>query len=205
MNYAELKKEIQEIVKIAQSVPEEFRNKCFEVLLGRWIDSSESHQVPGQDSGCADRVEAGDTASSGLRPIPNHTAIAAFTQKTQVTKNDLVKVLYIDKSGIVQFYNDPSATGMAEGVINWALLQALRNAVTNKFFEVDPEELRSVCQEKGCYDPKQTGNFWRTLSQDKNKRLFNGVLKANGEPKRLTPDGQDKLAELLRSMMGNQS
>ena len=42
MSYEKLKKDIIEISDIASSVPEAFRDKCFEILLNSILDTAET-------------------------------------------------------------------------------------------------------------------------------------------------------------------
>ena len=82
----------------------------------------------------------------------------------------------------------------------WALLLALTNALLKNSFIVDPEDLRSVCQDKGFYDQ---ANFAAALKGSMAK-LFKAPLVTNGSPQQLSSEGQEQLAAVIRSLAGKE-
>lgn len=199
MNYKELKKEIQEIVKIAQDVPEEFRDKCFEVLLECWTEDSRDEYVAPRPVQGDDKTSASVTQDGDESKIPISTAMKVLMRKTGITQEQLAKVLVFE-SDEVHFVEEPSPKTTAEGSVQWALLLALKNVIAGQNeFQVDPEELRSMCQEKACYDRK---NFWTTFSGQKYSVLFSGPLKPQGKPRKLTDQGKNELGRLIATLAG---
>jgi len=198
MNYVELKKEIQEIIAIAQSVPDEFRNKCFEVLLGRWIDSSGNRSDVENARPSACKPNAGGRDNDGDN-IPNSPALKAFMRKTSTTRSQIARVLVYDK-GDVHFISEPTTEILAEEAAQWALLLALQNVISGQNdFEVDPEGLRSICQEKSCYDKS---NFWRNFAGQKYSAWFKGSLESQGSAKKLSDKGKIELGRLIVTLAG---
>jgi len=194
MNYAELKEEIQEIIKIAQNVPEEFRNKCFEVLLGRWIDDSrDGHVSPHSAQGNDSRGTLVTQSNDGDK-IPISTAMKVFMKKTEITRQQLAEILVFE-NGEAHFVKEPSPRTIAEGAVQWALLLALRNVIAGQNeFQVDPEELRSMCQEKSCYD---RNNFWKTFAGKKYSDWFSGSLESQGSARKLSERGKIELGRMI--------
>jgi len=133
--------------------------------------------------------------------IPNAKFVA---RQLKVTGDLLTKILVVDGDE-VHFAPEPSHEKKAPRVVQWALLLALKHALTSdkKGFRVDPEALRGICQEKGCYDKS---NFWKNLKSKSNASLFGGgILRSRGESRVLTPKGQAALADLIRQMAGGDS
>jgi hypothetical protein len=109
----------------------------------------------------------------------------------------MAKVFYYEGAEF-HYLVEPSTGTISRGQIEWALLLALRNGVVSNNFAVDPEELRSMCQEKGYYD---STNFWKTFKSARNKPFFSGELVAQGDACKLTAAGQDELAKVLRELV----
>lgn len=194
MDYEKLKTEIGAIVKIAESVPENLQVKCFEILLNRFLSPIASqHDVVGLSG--VGRVTGADSDDSDLPISPQ---MKAFMRMTGVTEANLSRILTYD-NGEVHFSAEPSTRTTSHGVVQWALLTALRNALTKGDLRVDPEELRSICQEKGYYDG---GNFWGTLKSTKHSPLFAGMLESQGDARILTPKGKSALGELIQQLAG---
>lgn len=189
MDYEKLKTEVDAIVKIAGSVPENFQVKCFEILL----ESSLIHPNASHSDGAG---------ALGVREVPSTNMLSnaeLVVRQLGITEDLLSKILVPDGDE-VHFAPEPDNEKKATCVVQWALLLALKNALTSdkKEFRVDPEALRKVCQDKGCFDGK---NFWGTLKSKGNAPLFGGgPLKSQGESRVLAPKGKAALADLIRKM-----
>lgn len=200
MDYSKLKNEIVEIAGIAKSVPEPFREKCFEILLTHLLvpTPQKSEPVPpqSQQEGTSQENDGSKpqlTAASSLS-----VSIRAFMKRTGISDDELAKAIHYEDDEF-HFLVEPSTTTISHGLIEWALLIALRNGITNNSLAADPEDVRSMCQEKGYYDHS---NFWKAFKAAKNKSFFAGEFKAQGDARKLTAAGQDELAKILRSLVG---
>ena len=194
MKYRELKEEISAIAEIANGVPEAFRERCFAVLLQHLLDSEPKKTSPPKDIP-EDRNERDRETS-----IPTPSQIKVFMQKTEITTADLARVvLYED--GEVHFVQEPKTGKIARGQIEWALLLALKNGIGSNVISVDPEDVRSICQEKGFYDK---ANFIKNFKTPKNAALFQGQMEAQGGPQKLSTEGQKELGKLIKEL-GTQS
>lgn len=188
MKYSDLKDEINAIAEIANGVPQAFRERCFAVLLQHFLDSepkkpSQRNEIP------EDGKELDDET-----PIPTPSQIKVFMQKTEITRVDLARVVMYE-DGEVHFVQEPKTGKIARGQIEWALLLALKNGIATNVISVDPEDVRSICQEKGFYDK---ANFIKNFKTPKNAALFQGQMDAQGGPQKLSTDGQKELAKLIK-------
>ena len=201
MNYAELKDEIKELATIADSVPEQFREKCFEILLSHLLKGQKNRQQDVSGDEDADGTEEQDAADkdndgkkSGSQAIP--AQVRVFMRRTSVTELELCAVLMIE-DGDVHFIREPKATKVARGQIEWALLLALKNGYLKNEMSVDPEDVRSMCQDKGFYDK---ANFATNFKGAKVQPLFKGLMKPQGGAQGLTNEGQTELGKLIKSL-----
>lgn len=81
--------------------------------------------------------------------------------------------------------------------MEWALLLALKSAILKDSLSTDPEDVRSVCQDKGYYDK---ANFAGVFKAPRNAKLFRKALVKQGPPEPLSSEGQDALGELVKRL-----
>ena len=192
MKYEDLKKEIKAIADIASSVPEVFREKCFELLLDNLL-KCESSAAERQEPPVVQKSQQPKHSHSKL---PTPAQIKVLMSKTGVTQEELGSVVLIEDEEL-HFIREPSTTTVSEGQIQWALLVALKNALLNNSLSVDPEDVRSICQEKGFYDQ---ANFATNFKTAKYAKLFRKPLEPQGEAQSLTSDGQVELGKLIKGL-----
>jgi hypothetical protein len=201
MDYEKLKAGVKEIAEIATSVPEQFRDKCFELLLSNLLrtegtDSARQlrHDKGGQVEPPQDESEKKPNLIQGEIPIT--TQVRVLMKKTGVTKEELENILLYENDE-VHFIKEPHPKGITTGQMEWALLLALKNAILNDSLSTDPEDVRSVCQEKGYYDK---GNFAGVFKQERNAKWFRKALVKQGPAEPLSSEGQDALGELIKRL-----
>ncbi len=194
MKFDELKEQIREISAIAAVVPEEFRPKCFELLM--------AHLLGGQ--GVAPGVVPPatwspnpPTASSRPRPTgapPMTALLAAFVKKIGISQDEFGQVVGYAQ-GNVLFLREPASEKSAQAQIEWALLLALKNAVEKGVFSVDAEEVRLVCQEKGVFDRRNFYTIFRRSAE-----YFRNAPEPAGRAQPLSSKGLAALGALIKSL-----
>jgi hypothetical protein len=191
MDYKQLKEEIKEIVEIAASVPDAFREKCFELLLSNLLSVKETkaHAAPPP-------VTTSPPTTTTGQGLVLHANIKAFMRRRGVTKDQIETVVMVE-DGNVHFLKEPAHGQAAKGQADWALLLTLKNGILNNDLKVDPEEVRSMVQEKGFYDP---ANYAANFKKPKYAALFRAVLEPQGESQPLSSSGETALAELIKSL-----
>jgi hypothetical protein len=205
MDYTILKASIKEISDIASSVPEQFREKCFEMLLNSLLGEHQPAQERKDEDKNKDRDGVdlqGKDKKDEKRPgakIPMTAAIRILMGKTGVTEEDLKKILFVEDDQ-VHFIHTPEKTkSIIDGQLAWSLLLALKNAILRNALETDPEEVRSKCQAEGFYD---SPNFAANFKRDKFTKLYKGTLVSQGPAETLTTEGQDALGDLIKTLAG---
>ena len=201
MKYEELKDEIKAISDIASSVPDGFRDKCFELLLTNLIDTTSKltgdATLPAVVKDPAQELKPPKPPTGeGANPIPMKAQVRVVMRRGNVTQAELESILFYEGDE-VHFVKEPHGVPNAQGQIEWALLLALKNAIENDSLSTDPEAVRSVCQEKGFYD---RGNFATIFKRSNNTSLFKEPLEPQGAPQPLTIEGQDALAKLIKRL-----
>lgn len=189
MEYEELKKEILEIAKIANEAPAPFKEKCFELLLSHLLSGTPSSPIVGPPKAGPGEGEGTVTPSAQLR---------VFMKKYDVTNEHISKVIMRSEND-VHLLKEPEEKKVAKGQIAWALLLALKNGILKNKFEVDPEDVRSICIEKGYYHKANFASYFKTPG---NAKLFKGAMESQGEPQALSDKGMEKLAELIKKLAG---
>lgn len=194
MDYGQIKDSVKEIAEIAASVPEQFRDKCFELLLSSLLREKQIPDKKPEER--RDDHKPEDEEKPKGDGVPITTQLRVLMKKTDVTKEEIEKILLYD-NGEVHFIKEPSPKGITTGQMEWALLLALKNAIEKNSLSTDPETLRSVCQDKGYYDK---GNFAGVLKTERNAKLFRQALTAQGPAEPLSSEGQDALGVLIKRL-----
>jgi hypothetical protein len=181
------KDDLNKIVELAKSVPEEYRDKCFELLLARALQDAAlatAHETP--------PVPAGPAPTSAPPKFVLPIDVKAFLSQYSLDESLLWKCFHAEGGELRPIYQ--LRTRMkARAQIEHALMMALESAMTSGQFQVALEALRQRCRDHKCYDE---ANFMGTLKRNSN--LFK-KLDAD-EPLLLSPDGKAELAELLESL-----
>lgn len=199
MKLDELKEEIKDIAAIADSVPDAFKERCFEILLKNLLDSAapetkKTAQDPPPPAAPGGEKKTEQEPSEDGRSIPTPSQVKVFMGKTGVTAAELGKVLMYEE-GAVHFIQEPQGTKIARGQIQWALLLALKKGIEKNVLEVDPEVVRSICQEKGFYDG---ANFQKNFKVASNAKLFAGEMEKQGTAQKLSSDGVIELGKIVK-------
>ena len=179
MSYENLKKEIKEISVIAASVPEAFREKCFEVLLNHVLAGEESKTPPKVDKKDIDRHKHPvDTA------LPSH--VKAFMRRRDISQEQIDALVMLDGEDL-HFIKEPSHNEASRGQNEWALLLALKNGILHNTLKADPEDVRSLVQEKGYYN---AANYSTNFKKAKYAAYFKETLEPQGSAQALSQDDE---------------
>jgi hypothetical protein len=183
--------ELQKIVELANSVPNEYRQKCFELLLGNALLLKQS---------VTPNTPLGQVATE-LPPHPKNQQpfilpidVRAFLSQYGLNETMLWKFFLRDGEEIRPIYQ-LRVTKKGTAQIQHALMQTLENAIIKGQFQIEIEALRTRCIDQKCYDQS---NFTNNLKN--NTKLFKSL--DTDQPLSLSPDGKSELAELLEQLQG---
>jgi hypothetical protein len=180
--------ELKEIVGLANSVPEEYRQKCFELLLSRYLQGT----LPAAPPPALSAPVSVPQPTSKLFTMP--IDVRAFLTQYGLTEDILRRVYHIEGNEVRPIYA-LKTTKKGTAQVEHALLMALESALLTGQFQVEPEELRQRCVDQKCYDKS---NFAQHLRN--NAKYFKGINLE--EPLVLSPDGKAELAEVLERLQG---
>lgn len=184
--------ELQKIVELANTVPEEYRQKCFELLLGHALQAKYHAPlvIPAATAGALPPSTPPPTHKPFVLPID----VKAFLSQYGLDESVLWKFFLVEGEEIRPIYQ-LQVTKKARAQIQHALMMALENAITTGQFQVDVVALRARCNDQKCFDAT---NFVKNIKD--NAKLFKSI--ANDQPMSLSPDGKSELADLLEQLKG---
>ena len=189
-----IKEQIKEISAIAAAVPEEFRQKCFELLMSHLLGGPAPTVGPIPPAAWGQNLPP-VLARPGYSGAPPMTALlAAFVKKIGLSQDQFGRVVGYEHGNVV-FYREPVTDKPAQSQIEWALLLALKNAIVKGAFSVDAEEVRLVCQEKGVFDRRNFYTVFRRYGD-----YFRNAPEPTGRPQPLSSKGLTALGALIKTL-----
>lgn len=191
--YESLKSEIKSIVELVDTLPEKYRDRTFELLISHLLSDKPSAK---QDDGHSTAKESQRKNGEKATDLTVSAKVRAFMRRHSLTEEQLSEVVMMDE-GEVHFVREPKGEKNATAQIQWALLLALKTALLGGDLVVDPEAVRSVCIDKGFYDKANFATNFKTAS---NKAFFQKLLSPQGEPARLSQQGERQLAQILKDL-----
>ena len=180
--------DLKRVVKLTEAVPQEYRQKCFEILLGHALQGVPSRRPAGSP---AEQVLSQAPITAPTRFVLP-TDVKAFLSQYGLDESVLRKHYLVDGDQVRPIYQ-LNTTSKTRALIQLALMMALGNALSTGRFEVDREGLRARCKELKMYD---RGNFSKNIQRY--ARMFKTVDPE--EPLSLSPEGKTELADLLEQL-----
>ncbi len=179
--------QLKQIVELANGVPQEYRQKCFELLLAHAL-----HGTPPPESLAPPKSHITSASTGSTKAFVLPIDVKAFLSQYSIDEAKLWKLLLVDGSEVRPVYQ-LKTTKKAKVQMHFALLMALENAITSGQFQVEIENLRTRCVDQKAYD---SINFMTTLKN--NQKFFKSVDKE--QPLVLSPAGKSELADLIEEL-----
>ena len=201
MDYKQLKSGVKEIAEISASVPEQFRDKCFEILLSSLLETQRPSTDGNDSRKSLDKTNGSKNNDNIPTPnsIPMTTQLRLLMKKTGVTAEELEKVVMFDKDD-VHFIKEPHDVAISTGQTEWALLLALKNAILSDSMSTD-RKMHAQSAKQKAFTTKPS-NFATNFKSPKNAKLFKSALVPQGPAEPLSSDGQDALGRLIKRLSG---
>lgn len=179
--------QLKQIVELANGVPQDYKAKCFELLLNHALSTI---QLP--DAPILPKTPKIDTPPKQHAQFIVPIDIKALLSQYSLDETKLWKLFFVDGGDLRAIYKIDTVK-KSKAQIQFALLMSLQNALHSGQFQVDVESLRAKCIEQKCYD---STNFMNNLKN--NKKLFKTVDK--DQPLVLSPDGKSELADIIEEL-----
>jgi len=181
--------DLKEIVELSGTVPEEYRQKCFELLLSHTLHSlsKSSGRIVKSEMELDEekKPQVSEPSEQFILPID----VKAFMAQYGLDENTLWDFFLAGEGEIRPVYKLSTAV-KSEAQLQHALMMCLENAISSGAFEVNIEALRLRCQEQKCYD---SANFKAHI-----KRKSDWFKEIDDvEDLVLSPMGKSELADLL--------
>lgn len=175
---------LKEISNLAESVPEPFRLKCFELLLAHSLTGEEPVKDK-KDHSDEGKGKHDHAKKDFILPID----VKALLNQYSLEESILQKLFFIEGTEIRPIYK-LNIHKKAKAQMALALLMTLENALSTGEFKFTVDTLRQRCVELKCLD---AANFMAVL--ERNKNLYKSY-----DPKKeifLSTDGKAELADFL--------
>jgi len=183
--------ELKEIVDLANSVPKEYQEKCFELILLHTLQVNKSG-IKQTITPEINETELQPSIESAIKPLEIPLDVKAFLSQYGLDNSDLEENFMITGGGVRPIYL-LDETQKKTKQIQLALMMCLEHAISDGIFQTEVESLRKRCNELNCYDSK---NFLTNI-RTKEKLLR---LDSEGNLLSLTTDGKSELADLLEQL-----
>lgn len=187
--FEELKKQLKEIVEIAESCPEPYKERCFSVLLEHFLSSKEKMK---EFVGKPNREEKEESFSGEWSP-----AFLKFIEEYGL-KEAIYQIFHFEDGKCEIIVKDLRTNNKATGQVNLALLLGIKHLAEEGAPNVPNEELRQLCDEHAVLD---SANF--SANMKKNKNLFLPTKRKGKKDWKLTKPGENKAAELIKELAGD--
>ena len=188
MEINETKKIIKEVISIVDDVPEPFKEKCFDILLAKYLQEGLIQRKKLTD-GKKEPSEEQSQRAKFVIPID----VRAFLQQYEISEDSLQQMFYIENNYIKPIYHIKT-TKKSKAQLQFALLISLENALENGKFVFAIEAVRQKCVEHKCYDKDNFKSIFKN-----NSKFFKSL--SDEDSVELSPDGKAELAEVISEMV----
>lgn len=182
--FEQLKKQLNEIVEVANQCPEAYRERCFSILLEHFLTSQEKPKAP---SGAFPKI----TSEAFLREWP--IEFSRFIEEHKLTET-VSRVFHLEEGKCEIIVKDLNTKKKATGQVRLALLLGVKHMAEEGLPNVPNEDLRQLCSSHALFD---TANFASIMK--KNKNLF---LSIKGKGWKLTKPGENEAGAIIKELAG---
>lgn len=173
-----LEEQVKEAVRLAEIIPEKYREKSFDTLL--------KIACSGGLGMTKDSMSSGDVINGHKLPI----SVVAFMGQFNIPQSRINDYFIITGPNEIASIYKIENKAAARSQIQLACMHALEHALHDGSFEFSFEKIKTACRDNGCLDQH---NFVANFRNKSN--LFKSL--DNKESVVLSPAGKEYLADLL--------
>ena len=196
--YPNAEKEVAKILKIVEMCPEQYREKCFEILLQGYV----THEIKTLIGSVEEPPEVKDPPKPQEDPsfetqIPVEILprFKTFAKRLDVDPNKLELLFDFNADPFVYQPFNPPGTNAAEKTRSIALILAAKSYLVTGNWNADWKEIKSLCVDHSCYDTK---NHSANLQKGQGN-VFKSV--ETGKHVSVSPDGQVQAEAIIKSLV----
>ena len=171
-----IKDKLKEVVAIAETCPEKYQVKCFEILLSSFVRTETEVPIIGA---------AITTGQVGEKVAP------AFFARQNITEEEWQKVFHFDGTTYSIIVDDLKETTKSKKQVNLALLEGIKELLTGGVATIVKDDLIELCKKYDAYD---SSNFASHMKKQKSLFL------ARGDNWSLTKPGEKRAAEVVKDL-----
>lgn len=169
--FEKVKEHLNEIISIADTCPDKYQEKCFEILLSSLV-----------------RPEGPPAVVVAGAPVVTKTD---FFSRYNISEGDWARVFHFDGSSYQVIVKDLKAKGKAPKQVKLALLLGVKALLETDEALIPRDLLVDTCKNYAAHD---SSNFAGNMKTQKNLFL------PKGDDWVLTMPGQDKAAEVIKEL-----
>lgn len=173
--YKELKSEIKEIIEIVNQCPEALQEKCFEILLHNYINSSalskkdisaSSNPTEIKESFVEPATSEVDSCEEEIKEADFHIKVRKYLSSNGISISAINQLYYKEDGKLMPLYESLGSDQMVECQNRLVLLTAFENSFSNSGNEmiVNGETVRKRCQDMKCYDKTHFADTFKRYS-----------------------------------------
>jgi len=171
-----IKDKLNEVVAIAETCPEKYQVKCFEILLSSLVRAE---------------VEVPVTGAAVTPGQAGEKAVPAFFAHQNITEEEWQKVFHFDGTTYSIIVDDLKETTKSKKQVKLALLEGIKVLLTSSVATIVKGDLMELCKKYDAYD---SSNF--AVHMKKQKSLF----LAKGDNWSLTKPGEKRAGEVIKEL-----
>jgi hypothetical protein len=171
-----IKETLNDVVSIADSCPEKYQVKCFEILL--------------KASLAAEGVALADTGTV-VPGRAKHKPSPEFFSRHNIVEEEWQKVFHFDGSSYSIIVGDLKERSVSKKQVKLALLIGVKALLETGEGELDKAQLVELCKQHAAYD---SANFATRMRKNKNFFL------PKGKNWILTKPGESKAADVIKEL-----
>jgi hypothetical protein len=171
-----IKDKLNEVIAIAETCPDKYQVKCFEVLLSSLVRAEAEVPIKG---------DAITTSQAGDKAAP------AFFARQNITEEEWQKVFHFDGTTYSIIVDDLKETTRSKKQVKLALLDGIKELLTSGIATVIKDDLIESCKKYDAYD---SPNFATHMKRQKSFFL------AKGDNWSLTKPGEKRAGEVIKEL-----
>ena len=171
-----IKESLKEVVAIAETCPEKYQVKCFEILLSSLVRAEVEVPITGA------AVTAGQVGEK---------AAPVFFTRQNITEEEWQKVYHLEGTTYAIIVDDLKETAKAKKQVKLALLEGIKELLTGGVATIIRDDLVESCKKYDAYD---SSNFATHMKNQKSLFL------AKGDNWSLTKPGEKRAAEVIKEL-----
>jgi hypothetical protein len=199
--FEKLEQELKKIIELVKLCPANLQEKCFEVLLIKILDDTDTgkrvksekqkKEVPEEQ----DEIKKEDGTKEEEIKLNDLHVKARKLLGQNLSLSDINNAFYKDGEEIKPLFDDLKSSKISESQIKLALLEAFKNGIKTGDFKFDTTVVKQQCEIYKCYD---AGNF---AAYFRNRKDLFGEEYARNSVMSLSSEGKKELVNLIKELV----